>query len=236
MEPVTFDALRTRSEMDGGLVREVVERQIDEAAMVMLNDGQLNDSSVLATAAGFEALAGKAVAITSEFVAEHPLRSGILMEELRSRLKLPGKAFAGLERRLVDDGQLASTDGSYDLPNRSVTLSPEQDAQVSHFLGQLKASGSKPSSAESIDPELAIYLQTQGLIVRAAEGLYFDAAIHASMVEQVVAAIRENERITLAEVRDMFGTSRKIAQGFLEDMDRRRITRRVGDARILRVG
>ena len=158
------------------------------------------------------------------------------MEELRSRLKLPSKAFAGLERRLVEDGRLASANGAYDLPNRSVTLSPEQDAQASHFLSQLKASGSKPSSAESIDSELAIYLQGQGKIVRAAEGLYFDAEMHALMVEQVLTAIRQNERITLAEVRDMFGTSRKIAQGFLEDMDRRRITRRVGDARILRVG
>jgi selenocysteine-specific elongation factor len=236
MEPVTFDALRARSELDGGLVREVVERQIVDAAVVLLSDGELSDSSVLATAAGFEALASKAGAIVAEFVAEHPLRSGILMEELRSRLRLPSKAFAGLERRLVEDGRLVSANGTYDLPDRSVTLSPEQDRQATQFLSQLKASGSKPSSADSINPELAIYLEAQGAIVRAAEGLYFDAEMHASMVDQVVAAIRQNERITLAEVRDMFGTSRKIAQGFLEDMDRRRITRRVGDARILRVG
>ena len=40
--------------------------------------------------------------------------------------------------------------------------------------------------------------------------------------------------ITLAEVRDLFGTSRKYAQAVLEEMDARRITRREGDGRVLR--
>jgi len=35
-------------------------------------------------------------------------------------------------------------------------------------------------------------------------------------------------------VRDLFDTSRKYALGFLEDLDRRRVTKRLGDARILR--
>ena len=38
----------------------------------------------------------------------------------------------------------------------------------------------------------------------------------------------------LVEVRDRFDTSRKYAQALLEEMDARRITRREGDARMLR--
>ncbi|MCS7051587.1 MAG: SelB C-terminal domain-containing protein [Thermomicrobium sp.] len=38
--------------------------------------------------------------------------------------------------------------------------------------------------------------------------------------------------ITLAQVRDTLGTSRKYAQALLEYLDQRRITRRVGDARV----
>ena len=40
--------------------------------------------------------------------------------------------------------------------------------------------------------------------------------------------------ITLAQARDLLGTSRRYAQAFLEDLDRQRVTRRVGDARVLR--
>ena len=42
--------------------------------------------------------------------------------------------------------------------------------------------------------------------------------------------------MTLAQVRDMFGTSRKYAQALLEHLDNERVTRRVGDERVLRGG
>jgi len=42
--------------------------------------------------------------------------------------------------------------------------------------------------------------------------------------------------VTLAEVRDILSTSRKYSQALLEHMDAERITRRVGDARVLRRG
>ena len=72
--------------------------------------------------------------------------------------------------------------------------------------------------------------------MRLAEGLYLEGETHAAMVASVRAAIGGRGRITLAEARDLFGSSRKIAQAFLEDLDRRQITRRVGDARVLRRG
>ena len=55
---------------------------------------------------------------------------------------------------------------------------------------------------------------------------------------QMVARIRDHLQaqgtITLAEVPDLFGTSRKYAQAVLEEMDARRITRREGEGRVLR--
>jgi len=50
----------------------------------------------------------------------------------------------------------------------------------------------------------------------------------------VVAHLREHQSITVAEVRDLFNTSRKYALGLLEDLDSRRMTKRVGDVRVLR--
>ena len=44
----------------------------------------------------------------------------------------------------------------------------------------------------------------------------------------------ESGRVTLAQLRDRLGISRKFAQGLLEALDARGVTRRVGDERILR--
>jgi selenocysteine-specific elongation factor len=56
------------------------------------------------------------------------------------------------------------------------------------------------------------------------------------MVERVVSQLAEQGRITLAQARDMFGTSRKYAQALLEYLDEQRITQRVGEERVLHRG
>ncbi len=234
LEPASLADVRRRAELDDRVAREAVERQVDEGAIVVLDEGGLSDGSVLTTAAGVEGLGAKAVAYTSEFVSEHPLRRGIAKEELRSRLGLPAKAFSALERRLVAEGRLAAHQGALDLPDRHVTLTVEQQSAADQLVERLKAAGRRPESTGRVDPELATYLEAQGSIVRLGDGVYLEAGTRAAMADDVVSALREREKITLAEVRDLLGTSRKIAQALLEDLDQRRVTRRVGDARVLR--
>ncbi|GIW12310.1 MAG: hypothetical protein KatS3mg061_3367 [Dehalococcoidia bacterium] len=72
------------------------------------------------------------------------------------------------------------------------------------------------------------------MVVRVAEGVYFAASAYRQMVERVVARLQERGTITVAEVRDLFQTSRKFALGLLEYLDEQRITRRLGDGRVLR--
>ena len=78
-------------------------------------------------------------------------------------------------------------------------------------------------------------LERQGRMVKVGEDLYY-AAEHVDPGSWS-ASPREMEargQITLAEVRDLFGTSRKFAQALLEHMDSEGLTLRVGDARRLR--
>ena len=49
----------------------------------------------------------------------------------------------------------------------------------------------------------------------------------------IVAAIKEHGRISVAGVRDLTGTSRKYSLALLAYLDERRVTRRVGDDRVL---
>ncbi len=240
IEPAALSAVRARAELDDAVVRAALGRQVADGAVVVLDAGtaadvEPGDGSVLTTAAGYEALTERALGMAREFVAEHPLRSGIPKEELRSRLGLPAKAFSGLEARLRSEERLAAREGALDVAGRQVTLSAEQEREAAAIVERLRAAAANPGT-ERVGGELAAYLESAGRIVRVTEGIYLEAEVHAGMVEQVRAAIGERERITLAEVRDLFGTSRRVAQAFLEDLDRRQVTRRVGDARVLRRG
>ena len=70
--------------------------------------------------------------------------------------------------------------------------------------------------------------------VKVAENVIFAAAAYDEMVGRVVERLRTGGKITVAEVRDMFQTSRKFALALMEHLDEMKITRRVGDERVLR--
>ena len=53
------------------------------------------------------------------------------------------------------------------------------------------------------------------------------------MVEAVRKAIKDHGAVTVAEVRDLFNTSRKFVLGLLEHLDEIGVTVRKGDAREL---
>jgi selenocysteine-specific elongation factor len=72
-----------------------------------------------------------------------------------------------------------------------------------------------------------------GAVVDAGNGVAFAGEAYTEMVEKVVAALREKPAISLAEVRDLFGTSRRYAQALLEHLDSKRITLRRGDDHVL---
>ncbi len=239
LEPVALADLRTRAEMDETAFNEVLTRQIADGGVIVLDQaGSANsapkEASSLTTAAGFEALAAKALALINEFVTEHPLRPGIPKEELRSRLVLTGRAFQGFEALLSTGGRLVARERTLDLPSRSVELSAEQIAAVEALMQGLRKGRTRPEATDRIDPELAAHLESRGQIVRVGDGIMLEVGVHTEMVDEVTTHLREHGTITLAEARDLLGTSRKIAQAFLENLDQRQITRRVGDARVLR--
>jgi selenocysteine-specific elongation factor len=50
---------------------------------------------------------------------------------------------------------------------------------------------------------------------------------------QLRRTLAQGDSISLAEYRDVLGTTRKYAQALLEYFDRQRVTRRIGDRRIV---
>ena len=73
----------------------------------------------------------------------------------------------------------------------------------------------------------------QGKVVKVSDTVVFAASSYNQMVARVTAHIKAKGKVSLAEVRDMFATSRKYAQAFLEHLDGKQITRRMGDERVL---
>ena len=161
---------------------------------------------------------------------EHPLRAGMPLEELRARLDLDRAAFAAL---IDADPAVTVANSTAALADFTPRPGPEQQERVDAYLAALRAPGAG-TPPPGLDPELLAYAVECGLVIDAGDGVYFERGAFAAMVDSVRERIARDGALTLAQARDLLGTSRRHAQAALEQMDRMRITRRVGDARVLR--
>ena len=73
----------------------------------------------------------------------------------------------------------------------------------------------------------------EGLLVAVAAGLYLHAAAEAALRRTVAERLRAGPGATVAEIRDLLGTTRKYAIPICEYLDRIGLTARVGDRRVL---
>ena len=96
---------------------------------------------------------------------------------------------------------------------------------------------STPSIKESqgeVGVEILTALIELGELVPVSQDVVFRKIDYDAMEAKVMAVLRQNGRITLGEVRDLFDTSRKYAQALLEHLDAIGLTIRSGDFRKLR--
>ena len=92
----------------------------------------------------------------------------------------------------------------------------------------------EPGAVKTDDAELARFLEREGRLVRLGDGWAVSTAAYERARELVVAECGTEGEITLARFRDLAGCGRRDAQLLLERLDADGVTRRVGQARVLR--
>ena len=233
-EPSEFGELINRANMDADTVKSELEAMAADSLIVPLGSANIGRGSVLFTAGGWNGVSEKSQQALEAYYRQFPLRRGAPKEELRSRLGMTAQvfnlAFARLQQQEVveEDGALAR------LPGYEPTLSDEQNEQVDAYIRTLESEPFSPPTDAPPDDEVLNLLDEQGRVVRVSETVVYSAAAYTEIVEIISEYIRENGEISVANVRDVLGTSRKYALALMDYMDHKRITRRVGDTRVLR--
>jgi len=218
--------------------------QLLEKAQAVLLGSQVtaqpppSGSQLLASRTWWSTLVDRLSRDLSAYHQRFPLRAGMPREALRSGLKLDAKVFnavmarAGVKEMLVEEGATVR------LPTHTVQLNADQQRRVDALMAQFRREpSSTPSfkdSVAAVGEEVLGVLIARGDLVQVSSDVLFLPETYADMVNRVRAHIRDNGNITLAQTRDLFGTSRKYAQALLEHLDETGVTRRVGDERVLR--
>ena len=205
---------------------------ITEASVIVLGDDPLAPTSVLYTMAGWSKLSGKALQALAASHAQYPLRSGMPREELRTRLGLSASNFTPALQHLVSAGAVVESNTLVQLPDHQVAVSGAQRRQMDAFVAALEAQPYAPSPP-ALDVQLVSLLVDEDSVAKTTDGVVFAATAYNEMRSEVMSHLEATGNITVAEVRDMFGTSRKYALSLLEHLDELKVTRRTGDEREL---
>jgi len=231
------------------LVREGQILILDRSFSADEPSASVPDSSFLVTCSGWGALRERIEALLEDHHRQFPLRVGMPREEFKSRLAhhlptlrtLPARLFNEIVKQATQDGWLAEAGAVSDrirLASHQVRFTPSQQQAVNHLLYTFHQEPyTTPSVAqceEQVGGEVLNALIEQGHLIRLNEDVILSTETYEEMRDRVVGYLKEHGRITVAQVRDMFDNSRKYALALVGYLDEKRITRRVGDERVLR--
>jgi selenocysteine-specific elongation factor len=207
------------------------------ALEILKSDGRLivfgkeREQSYL-TSEAWNKIAAEAITYVNEFHRSFPTRPGMPRGELASKLKLSANSPVLL--RLFQDALLVEEGSTARLPSFKIKFSAEQEKKAAEFMAQVAKNPYSPQVDIVLEKDMMNQLLEQKKVVRVSENVFYLPEVYEEMVGKISSYIREKGKITAAEVRDLFNTSRKYAVALLEYMDEKKITRRVGDDRVLR--
>lgn len=163
----------------------------------------------------------------------YPLRHGMPREELRSQLDLAPYQFNALLKNLKAEHVLVTKSKWLALPEHRVLFSPFEQVTVDRLLNKFAAAPFAPPSVKDsrneVGRELYARLVDSGDLVEVSDQVLFRKSDYEMMRAKVCELIEKNGQVTAAEVRDLFGTSRKYALALLEHLDAIGVTMRDGD-------
>jgi selenocysteine-specific elongation factor len=187
----------------------------------------------------WRAINARAASALEAYHEAHPLRVGMAREELRSRLGVPPASYASVVQGLLEDGTLVEQDGLLASPGHKARV--ETAGGPAHDLLELlsREPFSPPSLPEAMrqtgaTDEMVRALAQRGELVRVSDDVAFTKDAYEAAVALVRKTVGSSGSVTVAQLRDLMGASRRLVLALLEHLDAQRVTRRVGDSRILR--
>ncbi len=229
-----------RSRLEAADAEAALAEVLSSNSIIMLEDGTPTPSGDLLVASQqhWQTARDRALQVIAEFHKTYPLRRGIPREELKSKLKLSPRIFSAVITKLITDHSITDHASVLSLPAHEIRFNAAEQANVEKLMRKFIQNPFGPPSVkecqEEVGAEVLSAMIESGELMPVSTDVIFRKSDYDSMKIMIQQTIERNGNISLAEVRDLFQTSRKYAQALLEHFDAVGFTVRAGDFRKLR--
>ncbi len=215
----------------------------EEAAKLAAPAGLVWCNQVLVAPAAFAEAKTDVLQAVREFHDANPLVAGMSKEELRDRVNLGPEVFYSVLAKLTEDNKLEVAGELAHMPGRGVVMKDEE-AESKKIIEQAFASaGLKVPSLKEVlallkvdkirAQKIVTLLLRDKVLIKISDDLVFHQSALMDLRHKIAALKSSSPKIDVARFKDMTGVSRKYAIPLLEYLDRERVTRRVGDERVI---
>jgi len=227
--------------LDKAAVRELVGSLIKEGRLRVVSE----EPFLVIEPTSFAQLMERAVSCLDVFHDKNPLSTGISKEQLSSGL---GKtchplALKAALSQLAETKTILIENELVSLSGRKVALNGEESAAKAQIEAAFLQAGWKVPildevlAAVSIPPDqarkLVSLLAKEKRLVKISENLLYHTESIARLKELLTGYKKQSTKIDVGKFKDLTDISRKYAIPLLEFLDRERVTRRVGDSRVI---
>ena len=215
----------------------------EEAAKLAAQAGLAWCNQVLVAPAAFAEAKADVLQALKKFHDVNPLVAGMSKEELRERVDLGTEVFYSVLEKLVEEKKLDVAGELVHLSGRGVVMKDEE-AESKKIIEQAFASaGLKVPSLKEVLAGLKVdkiraqkivtLLLRDKVLTKISDELVFHQSALMDLRHKIAALKTSTPKIDVAHFKEMTGVSRKYAIPLLEYLDRERVTRRVGDERVI---
>ena len=190
-----------------------------------------------------DSLRDRMAARVEQFHKANPLVQGISKEQLRETLDLRPEIFRGALEELVRDRKLAANGEIVHAAGKGVALRDEEAVSKAQIEQAFAAAGLKVPLLKEVLASLPVdkvraqkivtLLLRDRVLVKLGDELVFHRDALEMLRRQIAAQKSKTPKLNVGDFKDLFGITRKHAIPLLEYLDRERVTRRVGDERVI---
>src|SRR5581483_7091598 len=213
------------------------------AATLLARQHAMQIGDLFISADAFRGAYNEAADAVALFHKQNPLVPGMSREALREQINLTPEVFSAVLAALVRDKKLALAGDQVYNAGRSVVMSDDEAESKKIIESAFASAGLRVPALKDVLSGLKVdraraqkivtLLLRDKILVKISEELVVHRDALNELRNRIIAQKSTSTRMDVAKFKDLTGVSRKYAIPLLEYLDRERVTRRVGDERVI---
>ena len=230
MNGISVDALEGWVSAEVPEIGSAIEQLVKSGRLLRVNEMLYHQDA-------FSQFSRELATMVDQYHRQNPLKKGMPKEEARVRLKAEYRSFSMLldmVKEVLADADIIMLKGF------SAAVSDEESAKIVRLLDE---KGYQPPSTDELSEMISIkpkqlldmlkLMHKNGTVVKISETFFISRQTYENMIATLKAHFAKKDSMSVAEFRDLLGTTRKYALPLLEYLDASKVTLRVDDVRKL---